>query len=67
MIKKSDIKFIQCASFLFFLIPCFLINFIFFSDFFLVLIDFIFLYFVIKYKKYNYFKNIYCIFFYFFI
>lgn len=68
--NRSDIRLIRYSSFLFYLIPLFLIKFIFFADFFLILISLIFLYLAIKYKKYNYFDNIYFkvfLFFYFLI
>jgi O-antigen ligase len=64
--NKVDLKFIKYSSFLFYLIPFFLINLIGFADLFLVFIDCIFLYLIIKYKKYNYFNNIYFKFFLFF-
>jgi len=66
MIVGSDKKFIQYSSYLFYLIPVFLIKFIFFADLFLIFVDIIFLYFVFKYKKYNYFSNFYFKFFLFF-
>jgi O-antigen ligase len=57
--NKVDLKFVKYSSFLFYLIPFFLINLIGFADLFLVFIDCMFLYLIIKYKKYNYFNNIY--------
>jgi len=57
--NKNDTQFAKYSSFLFYLIPIFLIKFILFADLFLILISLIFLYLSIKYKKYYYFDNIY--------
>jgi len=57
--SENDLKLIKFSSFLYYLIPFFLIKFIFFADFFLVLISSIFLYLTFKYKKFSYFNNIY--------
>jgi len=57
--SNFDLKILKYTSYLFYLIPIFLINSILVADFSVVLIDIIFLYLIIKYKKYSYFNNKY--------
>jgi O-antigen ligase len=57
--NSFDLKILKYTSYLFYLIPIFLVNTILIADLSVVLIDIIFLYLVIKYKKYSYFNNNY--------
>ena len=57
MMNNFDSKLVRNSSFLFYLIPIFLINKILIADLSMVFIDLIYLYLIIKYKKYNYFNN----------
>jgi O-antigen ligase len=57
--SNFDLKILKYTSYLFYLIPIFLINSILIADLSVVLIDIIFLYLIIKYKKYSYFNNNY--------
>jgi O-antigen ligase len=59
MMSNFDLKILKYTSYLFYLIPIFLINSILIADLSVVLIDIIFLYLIIKNKKYNYFNNNY--------